>query len=184
MYVRNAAGIASRSRTSPREDRFKASQLLWRAERAGTQIGALCNHIYNQQGQLGVRRIQGVLSLAKKYGTAATEDACSAALEMGVREYRFVRRYLERTPPTQLAASRSSHSRTHRVSRSHPPKNPGANLMNVMELNRALRQLRLGGMAAVLETRLHQAQAEPMPPIDFLSCLVTDELNRRGDRCL
>jgi DNA replication protein DnaC len=56
--------------------------------------------------------------------------------------------------------------------------------MNVIELNRALRQLRLGGMAAVLETRLHQAQTEPMPPIDFLSCLVTDELNRRGDRLL
>jgi DNA replication protein DnaC len=56
--------------------------------------------------------------------------------------------------------------------------------MNVIELNRALRQLRLGGMAAVLETRLHQAQAEPMPPIDFISCLVADELNRRGDRLL
>jgi DNA replication protein DnaC len=56
--------------------------------------------------------------------------------------------------------------------------------MNVIELSRALRQLRLGGMAVVLETRLHQAQAEPMPPIDFLSCLVTDELNRRGDRLL
>ena len=56
--------------------------------------------------------------------------------------------------------------------------------MNVIELSRALRQLRLGGMAAVLETRLHQAQAEPMPPIDFLSCLVTDELNRRDDRLL
>src|SRR5499427_8873383 len=56
--------------------------------------------------------------------------------------------------------------------------------MNVIELNRALRQLRLGGMAAVLETRLHQAQAEPMPPIDFLSCLIADELQRRGDRLL
>ena len=29
--------------------------------------------------------------------------------------------------------------------------------MNLIELNRALRQLRLGGIAAVLETRLHQA---------------------------
>jgi DNA replication protein DnaC len=56
--------------------------------------------------------------------------------------------------------------------------------MNVIELNHALRQLRLGGMAAVLETRFHQAQTEPMPPIDFLSCLVADELNRRGDRLL
>ena len=32
--------------------------------------------------------------------------------------------------------------------------------MNLIELNHALRQLRLGGMAAVLETRLQQAQAE------------------------
>jgi DNA replication protein DnaC len=56
--------------------------------------------------------------------------------------------------------------------------------MNVIELNRALRQLRLGGMAAMLETRLYQAQAEPMPPIDFLSCLVADELQRRADRLL
>jgi len=36
--------------------------------------------------------------------------------------------------------------------------------MNLIELNRALRQLRLGGIAAVLETRLQQAQAEPMAP--------------------
>src|SRR2546430_13375068 len=39
-------------------------------------------------------------------------------------------------------------------------------------------------MAAVLETRLQQAQAEPMAPIDLLSCLVTDELNRRSQRLL
>jgi len=56
--------------------------------------------------------------------------------------------------------------------------------VNVLELQRALRQLRLGGVAAVLETRLHQAQAEPMAPIDLISCLVTDELNRRCDRLL
>src|SRR6202047_4971953 len=56
--------------------------------------------------------------------------------------------------------------------------------MNLIELNRALRQLRLGGVAAVLETRLQQAQAEPMVPIDFLSCLISDELTRRSDRLL
>ena len=39
-------------------------------------------------------------------------------------------------------------------------------------------------MAAVLETRLRQAQAETMPPIDLLSCLVHDELTRRSDRLL
>src|SRR5215472_12782226 len=39
-------------------------------------------------------------------------------------------------------------------------------------------------MAAVLETRLHQAQAEPMAPIDLIACLVNDELSRRSDRLL
>src|SRR4030095_5730851 len=49
---------------------------------------------------------------------------------------------------------------------------------------RSLRQLRLGGMAVVLETRLRQAQAEPMAPIDLVSCLVSDELQRRSERLL
>ena len=56
--------------------------------------------------------------------------------------------------------------------------------MNLIELQRALRQLRLGGMAAVLETRLRQAQAEAMAPIDLISCLISDELTRRADRLL
>src|SRR3989440_6833681 len=56
--------------------------------------------------------------------------------------------------------------------------------MNLIELERSLRQLRLGGIAAVLETRLHQAQAEAMAPIDLISCLVTDELTRRSERLL
>ena len=56
--------------------------------------------------------------------------------------------------------------------------------MNLIELQRALRQLRLGGTAAVLETRLRQAQAEAMAPIDLISCLVSDELTRRSERLL
>jgi DNA replication protein DnaC len=56
--------------------------------------------------------------------------------------------------------------------------------MNLIELERALTQLRLGGMAAVLQARLQQAQAEAMAPIDLISCLVADELTRRSDRLL
>jgi DNA replication protein DnaC len=56
--------------------------------------------------------------------------------------------------------------------------------MNLIELNRALKQLRLGGMAAVLETRLLQAQAQSMAPIDLVSCLISDELSRRSNRLL
>jgi DNA replication protein DnaC len=56
--------------------------------------------------------------------------------------------------------------------------------MNLIELNRSLVQLRLSGMAAVLETRMLQAQAEAMAPIDLISILVSDELARRSERLL
>jgi hypothetical protein len=77
-------------------------QLLKRAHFAGKHIGALCDEIHRRDGEPGVRRILGVLSLAKKYGPAGVDDACQAALEMGVPNYRFLRRYLERRPPIQL----------------------------------------------------------------------------------
>jgi DNA replication protein DnaC len=54
--------------------------------------------------------------------------------------------------------------------------------MNTIEIDRALRKLRLSGMADVLETRLRQAQAEKMAPLDLVSALVSDELLRRQDR--
>src|SRR5260370_41224382 len=56
--------------------------------------------------------------------------------------------------------------------------------MNLIELDRALRQLRLSGMAAALEPRLVQAQADKMLPQDFLSTLIADELQVRQDRLL
>jgi DNA replication protein DnaC len=54
--------------------------------------------------------------------------------------------------------------------------------MNLIELDHALRKLRVSGMADVLETRLRQAQAEKTAPIDLISALVSDELLRRQDR--
>jgi len=56
--------------------------------------------------------------------------------------------------------------------------------MTLPELDRALRQLRLSGMADVLEARLHQAQTERQAPLDLVAALVTDELVRRQDRLL
>jgi hypothetical protein len=34
--------------------------------------------------------------MAKRYGAAATDEACRMALAMGVPRYRFVRQYLEK----------------------------------------------------------------------------------------
>jgi DNA replication protein DnaC len=54
--------------------------------------------------------------------------------------------------------------------------------MNLIEIDHALRKLRLSGMADVLETRLRHAQTERLAPIDLISTLVSDELLRRQDR--
>ena len=56
--------------------------------------------------------------------------------------------------------------------------------MNQIELDRALRKLRLSGMAATLETRVLEAQTSKLSVMDFLSTLVSDELERRQDRLL
>jgi DNA replication protein DnaC len=50
------------------------------------------------------------------------------------------------------------------------------------ELDRSLRQLRLGGMADTLSIRAQQARAENLGPLDFIGLLVHDELQRRRDR--
>lgn len=78
--------------------------LLLRAGRAGPQIGAVCRRMYEEQGPEAVRRIQGLLALAKKHGPAVVEEACGLALEAGVSNpYRFVKRYLERGPQLPLS---------------------------------------------------------------------------------
>ena len=76
--------------------------LLARATSAGPHIGTVCTQIHQHDGVPGVRRILGVLALAKKHGPAVVEDAAKAALEIGVPTYRFVRKYVERRPPVPL----------------------------------------------------------------------------------
>jgi len=56
--------------------------------------------------------------------------------------------------------------------------------MNQIEMDRALRKLRLSGMAATLETRVLEAQSSKLNSMDFLSTLVSDELECRQDRLI
>jgi transposase len=76
--------------------------LLGRAKTAGPHIGAVCDHIHQHDGPVGIRRIQGLLGLAKKHGAAVVDEAAHAALELGVPSYHFVRRYLDRRPALPL----------------------------------------------------------------------------------
>ena len=72
-------------------------RLLARAATAGTSIGIVCQAIHRLEGEVGVRRLLGVLALVKTHdGPGPVERACSVALEMEVPTYRVVRRSLER----------------------------------------------------------------------------------------
>jgi transposase len=86
----------------PKKTPFTTMQLLARANRAGAHIGALCEAIHHRQAEAGIRRILGVLALARRFGVTAVEDACAAAMELRIYEYRFIRRLLERRPQLTL----------------------------------------------------------------------------------
>ena len=50
------------------------------------------------------------------------------------------------------------------------------------QLTTRLRHLRLSGMVEALPGRIAQAEAAPLPHLEFLELLVQDELARRADR--
>lgn len=56
--------------------------------------------------------------------------------------------------------------------------------MNMMEIDRALKQLRLSGVRATLETRLIESQVSKLPFLESFSALLQDELDRRQSRLL
>jgi transposase len=81
----------------------KTLALLAAAKRAGPGVATLCDHIHRHDGAAGVRRILGVLALAKKHGPVVVEQAAAAALELGMPTYRFLKRYLDRRPAPPLS---------------------------------------------------------------------------------
>ncbi|HYM05744.1 MAG TPA: IS21 family transposase [Terriglobales bacterium] len=103
-HLRHArGGHRIKDEDRPKKTPLTTQQLLRRAEVAGTHIGTLCQTLHRTEGEAAVRRILGMLTLAKKYGPAAADDACAMAMESGVCTYRFVRRYLERRAQLPLS---------------------------------------------------------------------------------
>ena len=88
----------------PKQTPMGTVQLLGRANNEGQNIGKLCAALHARDGEVSVRRIQGVLGLARKYGAARVDQACASLMDLGVIEYRSLRNYLERhsQPPVGL----------------------------------------------------------------------------------
>ncbi len=93
----------TRDEDKPKKTPQTTEQLLARARAAGKRIGAVAAEIHRRDGEVGVRRIVGLLGLARKHGPTAADDACALALEVGVPTYRFVSRYLEKRAALPLS---------------------------------------------------------------------------------
>ena len=77
---------------------------IYRVKGMARNISDECSLVMigHPRGYLIMTGLLGVLSLTKKYGPASVDEACAAALEVGVSDYHFVRRYLERNPQLPL----------------------------------------------------------------------------------
>jgi transposase len=72
--------------------------------RVGHATSTLANGLVTKHGDEDViRKLQGVRSLIKKYGAPIVEEAAAALLELGLCDYRALRRYLERRPTAPLS---------------------------------------------------------------------------------
>ena len=56
--------------------------------------------------------------------------------------------------------------------------------MSILEMKKTLKQLRLSGVLATLETRLLEAQTSNLSALEVISDLLQDELDRRHTRLL
>lgn len=80
----------------PRRVPSSTAELLGAATKASPAIGQLCTAIHHRDGEAGVRRVLGVLALAKRHGVARVDEAARTALGFGATTYGFVKRWLDR----------------------------------------------------------------------------------------
>ena len=83
----------------PKQTPRSTHKLLGAARFCGPHIGQLCATLYEREGEAGIRRIQGVLGLCRKYGAPVVDPACGVLLSAGIADYRPLRNYLLRHSP-------------------------------------------------------------------------------------
>lgn len=76
---------------APSRTPLGVAALLVRAHGIGTATGAIADAIYADNRVVGVRRVLGLCSLAKKHGVVAVERAAQVALDAGAHTYRAVK---------------------------------------------------------------------------------------------
>ena len=102
--VQKRGGRRVRDEDRPKQTPRSTLYLLGELTRAGQHVATLVDQMHRVHGDEDViRKLQGVRSLIKKYGAATVDEASAAVLELGLRDYRSLRRYLERRPTAPLS---------------------------------------------------------------------------------
>jgi len=102
--VQKPGGRRVRDEDRPKQTPKSTVYLLGELTRAGRHVATLADQLRCERGDEDViRSLQGMRSLIKKYGAASVDEACAALLELGLRDYRSLRRYLERRPTAPLS---------------------------------------------------------------------------------
>jgi transposase len=104
--VQRRGGRRVRDEDRPAKTPKSTLYLLGELTRAGRNVAALADQLHRKHGGEDViRKLQGMRSLVKKYGAASVDEASAALLELGLFDYRSLRRYLERRPAAPLSLS-------------------------------------------------------------------------------
>jgi hypothetical protein len=79
-------------------------QMLARCGQIDPHLGTSVAQMHRRDGQVAIRRIEGLTALARKHCSAPADDACAAALDCGLSSnpYQFVRGGLELRPVLTL----------------------------------------------------------------------------------
>ena len=181
VHARVADGVfaprAGEAEASTRQQAF-VDRLVGQCERVGPALKQWADAALAARGVRAIRLIQGVLGLTRKHPRERVLAAVTEAHTHQHFRYQTIRQLVERTP------ARPRPSAPHRRSRDSPddPIHPGGLPVMNPQLTTRLRHLRLSGMVEALPGRVAQAEAAPLPHLEFLELLVEDELARRADR--
>ena len=181
VHARVAAGVfaprAGEAEASTRQQAF-VDRLVGQCARVGPGGQAV--------GRRGARRARRPRHSADS--RRARPDATPSTRARAGRRHRSARppalSLSDHSPARRAHAGAARADARHRRS-GHSPDDPvhlGGLLTMNPQLTTRLRHLRLSGMVEALPGRVAQAEAAPLPHLEFLELLVEDELARRADR--
>lgn len=101
--VQHRGGRRVKPGDEPAKTPRRVLDLLAELARAGEHVRTLTATFHQRNGEAAARGLLGIRALIKKQGATVVDDACGALLELGLADYRSLRRYLDRRPPAPLS---------------------------------------------------------------------------------